>query len=267
MIEYKITLAQYFVECAQPQSPRIRSHIVPDADQQELDEIFESTIARVESLLHISHDIKMMPVLEYDACRPVVCGYAPSAEKTFIYIRPEWARYQDADWQIKVKSAIAHEMHHNKRWAGPGHGKNLGEWLVTEGLAQLFEEDMGWLGADYATAIAGPVLIEAAQRAKNMLHLGDDENGREFYQKWFFGDDKDPEHYPQYLGYSLGYALVKAWQVDHPTQTAAAAVWINPHEILPYLDKIIDPSAVIHPDLSPNRGTTQGLKAQGAQLG
>ena len=119
----------------------------------------------------------------------------------------------------QLRSVLAHELHHAVRSRGPGYGRSLGEALVSEGLAQCFEEEAGCPTPNYATVVTGDLLGLAAMRARKDWERADYDHGR-----WFFGDRTDPA-WPWSGGYSLGYAIVREYLAQTgQTASAAAAV-------------------------------------------
>lgn len=120
----------------------------------------------------------------------------------------------DPDRQIRppdVFSTLVHEMHHVMRWRGPGCGSTLGERLVSEGLAQVFEQDCTGRLPMYA---AGGVSPEHRALAVAALHEDPANDGR-----WFFG----AADLPRWFGYRLGYGIVKSW-IDSRGGSAAEMV-------------------------------------------
>ncbi|HET7357778.1 MAG TPA: DUF2268 domain-containing putative Zn-dependent protease, partial [Nocardioidaceae bacterium] len=120
----------------------------------------------------------------------------------------------DPDHQIRasdVYSTLVHEMHHAMRWRGPGCGSTLGERLVSEGLAQVFEQECTGRVPMYA---AGDVSSEHRAAAVAALHEDPADEGR-----WFFG----AADIPRWFGYRLAYDLVRSW-MDARGGSAAALV-------------------------------------------
>jgi uncharacterized protein YjaZ len=98
-----------------------------------------------------------------------------------------------------LMSTLVHEFHHAMRWRGPGCGGDLGGMLVSEGLAQLFEEEV--LGAPPMYSQARITEAEVAQ-AHLELHR------QPFSQaKWFFG----AEGITRMFGYAYGYRICRGY--------------------------------------------------------
>ena len=101
--------------------------------------------------------------------------------------------------QKTIETTLVHEYHHAMRWRGPGCGGDLAHMLVSEGLAQLFEEEA--LGeAPFFSRVA--IKEDEVTRARASLY------SQPFSQaKWFFGSDGITRHF----GYTYGYQLCRAY--------------------------------------------------------
>lgn len=100
---------------------------------------------------------------------------------------------------------LAHELHHVLRMRSGAWTATLGGRFVSEGLAQCFEEEVGAPTPHYAVALGDSALDMMAERARPLLSATDYD-----HDAWMFGRRDDPD-WPRDAGYSLGYALVKAW--------------------------------------------------------
>ena len=63
-----------------------------------------------------------------------VHGYAPTAHYAELTLDPGNPQFA-LRWRSEVPATLAHELHHCRRWRGPGYGSTLLEALVSEGLA------------------------------------------------------------------------------------------------------------------------------------
>lgn len=98
-----------------------------------------------------------------------------------------------------IMSTLVHEFHHAMRWRGPGCGGNLAQMLVSEGLAQLFEEEtLGEAPFFSRTPITDAEIAEA--RATLF-------EPRFSPSKWFFG----AEGVTRLFGYAYGYRICKEY--------------------------------------------------------
>src|SRR5271169_453071 len=81
----------------------------------------------------------------------------------------------------RITATLVHEFHHAMRERGPGCGGTLASMLVSEGLAQLFEEEVTGEAPFYSRVA---ITDEEIALAHDSLH------SRPFSQsKWFFGAD------------------------------------------------------------------------------
>ncbi|SFD84232.1 DUF2268 domain-containing protein [Paracidovorax konjaci] len=140
-------------------------------------------------------------------------GYTPSAHRVFL---PIDVRRHEADpvaFGHALRGLLAHELHHCARWAGPGYGNTLGEALVSEGLACLFESEWGVGGPPFYARSLSPAQIETFS-ALARTHWDRTDHG---HAQWFFGTQ--PDTLPRHAGYALGYAMA----VRHARRTGLSA--------------------------------------------
>ncbi|HYF58486.1 MAG TPA: DUF2268 domain-containing putative Zn-dependent protease [Burkholderiaceae bacterium] len=124
-----------------------------------------------------------------------------AADRIDVWIDPAHP-WVDAAGEEELLAMLAHELHHCARWLRPGYGTTLGEALVSEGLACVFETGFrGGVPPFWARALDAKQLQHAEATARP--HLA----ARQYdHRAWFFGA---PERgLPRHLGYSLGYHLV-----------------------------------------------------------
>jgi Predicted Zn-dependent protease (DUF2268) len=146
-------------------------------------------------------------------------GYAHGKGRISITVDPDHPRFGDAERGERLAAILAHEMHHLARARGPGFGETLGEVLVTEGLAQCFEVEIGCPAPPYAIAVADDALKQFAARARSDVETKEYDS-----RAWFYGRSGDP-HFPRHGGYSLGYALTRSWlAAEGMTASGAAGV-------------------------------------------
>ena len=134
-------------------------------------------------------------------------GYANSPGRITITFNPGSPRLHDLERSERILGTLAHEMHHVLRMRSGGEPDTytLGSRFVSEGLAQCFEEEVGAPTPFYAVALDDAALHMMAERARPLLSATDF-----VHDDWMFGRRNDPE-WPRSAGYSVGYALVKAW--------------------------------------------------------
>lgn len=124
-----------------------------------------------------------------------VGGYTASPNLIYISIDPK-ANVKT----INLQSCLLHEMHHAMRMRKEGFGNNLGEVLITEGLATLFEEKITGITPIYAK-------VKYSRKVEE-LAVKEFKNPNFSYNDWFISGNKD-RGIPKWFGYSYGYKLVK----------------------------------------------------------
>ena len=144
-------------------------------------------------------------------------GLAQSPGLITVTLNPGSPRMSDRERPIRVLGILTHEMHHVMRLRRGAWAYSLGGRFVSEGLAQCFEEEVGAPTPFYAVALDDEALKRMADRARPLLSATDFD-----HDNWMFGRRNDPE-WPRNTGYSLGYALVKAWLADREMSAIDAA--------------------------------------------
>lgn len=120
-----------------------------------------------------------------------------------VYIDPEHTEVTEE----ALFATLLHEIHHCMRWRDPGLNKSLGEGMIFEGLACLYEEEHIGKAPIYAT-----VTLNDEHVAKAMQTI----NSKEYnLSEWFFGSGS----LEKWLGYTLGYKLCK----DYSEKTGLSA--------------------------------------------
>jgi hypothetical protein len=153
-------------------------------------------------------------------------GFAHGPWRITIGIDPACDGREQRPLAAQLRAILAHELHHAMRSRGRGYGSTLGEALVSEGLSQCYEEEVGCPTPNYALAVRGPALLTLAGRARNELWSEPYD-----HQKWFFGSRTDTS-YPWWGGYSLGYVLVRGW-LEQTRRSASSAVAVPTRDVLP----------------------------------
>ena len=120
---------------------------------------------------------------------------------------------------LHIERTLVHEFHHTMRWRGAGCGGCLGQMLVSEGMAQLFEEEV-FGEAPFFSRVNIPDDEIAAARTE--LYES------EFSQrKWFFGADGIVFSF----GYTYGYQLCKAY-ADATGLRASQLIGVSSRDVL-----------------------------------
>ncbi len=149
-----------------------------------------------------------------------MCGYTLNRSVVQITLDPWSLHFKHAERESRVGGVFAHERHHLARFRSPAcewspkylFKRSLGHVLILEGLAQAFEEELGFPTPFYATAVSGERLWQLADRARAEFEAVNVD-----CDAWFFGRANDLE-FPRLGGYCLGYALVKGWLAHADTK-------------------------------------------------
>jgi len=127
-----------------------------------------------------------------------------------------YADHYRSDSKDALLVSYVHERHHAQRWISVGYGLTLAEALVSEGLAQVFEEEMGFRVSQSAKNLSKQDLLEVSQLARSAILDNNEPDDFTHHNYWFFGQELEEGQEPlmPWAGYSLGYALVSAWLED-----------------------------------------------------
>lgn len=127
-----------------------------------------------------------------------VGGYAPLPHWIQVTLTPQNPHFLQT-WRAEVPATLAHELHHARRWRGPGYGQTLLEALVSEGLAQHYEVEERGGPPPYAHLEAD--LDELWRRAEPELSAPTYD-----HNTWFYGSAAG---LPRWAGYAPGFELVR----------------------------------------------------------
>jgi uncharacterized protein YjaZ len=201
-----------------------------------LAEVLDSTFRDAAAKLNLTQDVKAHVSLTDKPLPFPVCGCAPPNEIRIDIDRNQAMQIGEDLWAW-LKSCVYHESNHVKRMLSQDCESTLEGALVAEGLALNFEEANGKF--PYRKAL----LIDNEERLRSLAIQAKSEFGPHgaiangnFYAVTDSWRIKGPV-------YGLGYALVKTY-LDDKGQTAAEATQLSTYEILPWLDKIIDPNCI-----------------------
>ena len=114
------------------------------------------------------------------------------------------------------QQVLAHELHHAMRWNACGYGETLGEAIVSEGLADVFAENLTGLSAPpWTAALDGEQLPAIVARAGEEL-----DNPYYDHAEWFFGSGE----LPIWTAYTLGYRLARRHHEQNQKKAAEGFV-------------------------------------------
>jgi len=142
-------------------------------------------------------------------------GNSPGPNHVYVSFDPN----SDKITQSGLNETLLHEIHHCMRWRNPGYGETLGEAMISEGIACLYEEQHSGKTPLYAKVrLKGSQIAEAKKiiNSKNYNH-----------SDWFFGS-KD---IVRWFGYSYGYKLCKDYSAK-TNKKASELVDIDAKKIL-----------------------------------
>ncbi|MHB2028538.1 MAG: DUF2268 domain-containing putative Zn-dependent protease [Acidimicrobiales bacterium] len=180
-----------------------------------IDDVFQSVAATCRELL----DANAIDVLFIDAPDDVIAewgvgGYTWGPHVILVALDPAFAISRTS-----IESTLLHEFHHAMRWRTAGCGGNLAQMLVSEGLAQLFEEEVLREAPFFATQTVTTSDVELARAALF---------AQPFSQaKWFFGADNVARHF----AYAYGYQLCRAY-ASASGQRSSQLVNVETREVL-----------------------------------
>lgn len=130
-------------------------------------------------------------------------GNSPGPNHIYVSFDPKSSKIT----QKGLDETLFHEIHHCMRWRDPGYGDTLGEAMVTEGLACLYEEQKTGSVPIYAKVKLDDKQIGMAKETMNSKDYD--------HSKWFSGGNA----IDRWFGYSYGYNLCK----NYSTKTGKEA--------------------------------------------
>lgn len=141
-------------------------------------------------------------------------GFNPNAYEVLVFAdatAPDLAE----TFERELVPLLAHEIHHAMRRREIGYGFTLLQAAVSEGLADHFSVEVsGGSPSPWATALGD---ADLADWTEELLRQG---NRAYDHPEWFFGAGD----VPRWTGYAVGYALVRAYLEQNPSQRASTLV-------------------------------------------
>jgi uncharacterized protein YjaZ len=120
-----------------------------------------------------------------------------------------------------IERTLVHEFHHTMRWRGQGCEGSLGQMLVSEGLAQLFEEEVFGQAPFFSRV---DITDEDIAQAREVLY-----EPKFSQSKWFFGAEGTTFHF----GYTYGYRLCKGY-AEATGKRSSELLTVSSREILDF---------------------------------
>jgi uncharacterized protein YjaZ len=143
-----------------------------------------------------------------------VGGYSYGRHVVLVALDPE----VDLE-ERRITATLVHEFHHAMRERGPGCGGSLANMLVSEGLAQLFEEEVTGEAPFYSRVAITDREIALAQDSLRSQPFSP--------SKWFFGADDVTRSF----GYTYGYQICRSYALSVKA-TAANLVLVPTDDVL-----------------------------------
>lgn len=150
--------------------------------------------------IHQNFDVVIYPTLATDAPL-LVSGITPNQHCVHLEVDVSFGMLEvGAPWENDFRTVLAHELHHLKRWTGPGFGNTIRETLVSEGLAAHFEQEIfpEIPVPDFYLKLPKKRLYDLWLKWRPYLDKNLD------YAQWFMGKSRV---IPTYVRYPLAYAL------------------------------------------------------------
>lgn len=147
-------------------------------------------------------------------------GNSPGPNHLYVSFDPKSTKIT----QNGLDETLFHEIHHCMRWRDPGYGKTLGEAMISEGMACLYEEQHSGSVPIYAKVNLNDDQIA---KAKKLIDSKDYS-----HSEWFFGS----KNIDKWFGYSYGYSICKEYSVK-TGKKASELVHIPTQEILSELTR------------------------------
>lgn len=169
-----------------------------------IDEALQVAIPIVEFDLRANQiDIIFVSAPELAIPEYGIGGNSPGPNHIYVSFDPN----SDKITRNGLVETLLHEVHHCMRWRDPGYGETLGEAMISEGMACLYEEQYRGKPPVYATATLLDDQVAAARRELKSKDYN--------HSEWFFGSGK----ITRWFGYTYGYQICK----EYATATGLSA--------------------------------------------
>ena len=204
-----------------------------DVDCNNVRSLLSATLQRCERQLPLTEETTVFcfpwnpPNEEMRGVFEGVYGTAPYRNTIHLFIDSEyWS--EESLWET-----IAHEWTHLAfyEYNTPLEDLTLLDSILLEGLAEVFREDqVGGDSAPWSIALSPQASFSYIQSLRPYFSS----QSLKFIQTIMLGD----EQYPQWLGYSMGYHVVKRIYSQGVFTSWSQLLQINSHQLLEYYDDI-----------------------------
>lgn len=179
--------------------PNINYHIANSTGELDhLLDLISKSLSKVLPIVEIDLNANRIDIIFISAAKLTIPEYgiggnSPGPHHIYIAFNPK----SSAITQQGLEETLLHEIHHCMRWRGPGYGSTLGEAIISEGLACLYEEQHSGKVPIYAKVKIKNNQIAEAKKELDLKKYN--------HAKWFFGTG----NIDKWFGYSYGYKLCK----------------------------------------------------------
>jgi Predicted Zn-dependent protease (DUF2268) len=229
---------------------------------ERLDAVLRETAEQCRALLCLRDiDVVVMNVPDVVIPRIGVNGTSYDAHQVVLWLDVSH-EYLKANFAQTIRSVLGHELHHCARAHARGgqHPETYGEYLVLEGLACCFEEEIGGPTPFYAIECKGADLERFSERARVQLSATRKDLGPS-WGDWMFGRDPNDPNFPYQCGYSLAYAVVRNWLTATGGMASRVVGVEAPTVLKSWLDR---PSVAVQ---QPPNAATPASQAPASKLG
>ncbi len=154
-------------------------------------------------------------------------GYTPTSEWIQITLDVTGAKHSiETVIRKRLPATIYHEMNHVRRWQTTGFGSGFDEELVSEGLACAFEMEQ-WQHDETPLFFASD---EEINLFIDLVHSKRSEMKENYnYFEWF---TRGSDVVPKWLGYKLGYYVVKKALEATPNKNVSDLTSLSASEVI-----------------------------------
>lgn len=193
-------------------------------------DLIVKTATKAVDLIFKRIPISDVDVVFYDNPRGVIPeigmgGQARTSNVIFITLDPNFNNFEKVV-ENETLGTLAHEFHHTLRGRNLGHSTTLLEALVSEGLAEHFEQEI--------TQAPLRPWCKALTKAElqKFGKIAEKEFNNKYYDHgaWFYGSKK--KGIPRWTGYTLGYEIVGRYLKVHPNKKASNLYVIKAEEFV-----------------------------------